>query len=110
MYDPQDGRFIQVDPMSATGEARYLYVNNRPESFTDPLGLFFGLVWIPLLFVLAAIEFVAVVVVLIVNAKRKPTTPTPTPPPPPTPTQLTPPGSNNPWCLDPSGLDKPSYA
>lgn len=38
MYDSWDGRFVQIDPLSSTGEARYLYVNNQPANFVGPSG------------------------------------------------------------------------
>ena len=40
-YDPQTGRFLSVDPVSADGGSlfnRYSYANNNPYVFTDPDG------------------------------------------------------------------------
>ena len=42
-YDPQIGRFLSVDPVTAydkplTNSNRYAYANNNPYSFTDPDG------------------------------------------------------------------------
>jgi hypothetical protein len=39
-YDPVTGRFIQVDPIGLGGGLNdYVYANNDPLSWTDPLGL-----------------------------------------------------------------------
>jgi RHS repeat-associated protein len=39
-YDPSVGRFIEPDPMGyAHGANRYVYVENAPHAFADPLGL-----------------------------------------------------------------------
>ena len=42
-YDPQIGRFLSVDPVTAYGNPvgafnRYWYANNNPYKFTDPDG------------------------------------------------------------------------
>jgi RHS repeat-associated protein len=41
MYDPQIGRFWQIDPLAEVGEAwsPYSFVLNNPLSFNDPMGL-----------------------------------------------------------------------
>ncbi len=44
-YDPVIGRFISKDPVTNSSlnllsQNRYIYVNNNPQRYTDPLGLF----------------------------------------------------------------------
>jgi RHS repeat-associated core domain len=38
-YDPKTGQFLTVDPASPETLSRYVYANNDPEQFADPLGL-----------------------------------------------------------------------
>ncbi len=43
MYDPETGRFLSMDPAGlAGGMHRYMYANNQPTAFVDPLGLMPG--------------------------------------------------------------------
>jgi RHS repeat-associated protein len=38
-YDPATAEFLTVDPLNATTQSRYLYVDDNPLNYTDPTGL-----------------------------------------------------------------------